>query len=36
MESRRDTVRQTGRIQRADDRDSRRIHRARHNARVRH
>ena len=36
MESRRDTLRQTGRIQRTDNRDSRRIHRAKHNARVRH
>lgn len=36
MESRRDTLRQTGRVQRADNRDSRRIHRAKHNARVRH
>lgn len=36
VESRRDTLRQAGRIQRADDRGSRRIHRARHNARVRH
>lgn len=36
MESRRDTPRQSGRVQRADQRDSRRIHRARHNGRVRH
>ena len=36
MEARRDTLRQTGRIQRADNRDSRRIHRAKHNARDRH
>ena len=36
MESRRDTLRQTGRIQRTDNRDSRSIHRARHNKRVRH
>ena len=36
MESRRDTLRQTGRIQRADNRDSRRIYRAKHNAHVRH
>ena len=36
MESRRDTLRQTGKIQRTDNRDSRRIHRSKHNARVRH
>lgn len=36
MESRRDTLRQAGRVQRADNRDSRRIHRAKHNARARH
>jgi hypothetical protein len=36
MESRRDTLRQTGRIQRTDNRDSRRIYRAKHNKRVRH
>ncbi|HJR14954.1 MAG TPA: hypothetical protein VJ833_13785 [Rhodanobacteraceae bacterium] len=36
MESRRDTLRQTGRVQRADNRDSRRIHRAKHNTRARH
>jgi hypothetical protein len=36
MESRRDTLRQTGKLQRADNRDSRRIFRSRHNARVRH
>jgi hypothetical protein len=36
MESHRDTLRQTGRIQRTDNRDSRRIHRSKHNARVRH
>lgn len=31
MESRRDTLRQTGRVQRADNRESRNIHRAKHN-----
>lgn len=36
MESRRDTLRQTGKVQRTDNRDSRRIYRAKHNARVRH
>lgn len=36
MESRRDTLRQTGKIQRTDNRDSRRIYRSKHNARVRH
>ena len=36
MESHRDTLRQTGKIQRTDNRDSRRIHRSKHNARVRH
>lgn len=36
MESRRDTLRQTGRVQRTDNRDSRRIHRAKHNVRARH
>ena len=36
MESRRDTLRQTGKIQRADNRDSRRIYRAKHNKKVRH
>src|SRR6185312_2406808 len=36
MESRRDTLRQTGKIQRTDNRDSRRIYRAKHNAHTRH
>ena len=36
MEARRDTVRQTGKVQRTDNRDSRRIYRSRHNARTRH
>ncbi len=36
MESRRDTLRQTGRIQRADNRDSRQIYRLKHNNRRRH
>lgn len=36
MESRRDTLRQTGRIQRTDNRDSGRIYRSKHNGRVRH
>ena len=36
MESRRDTLRQTGKIQRADNRDSHRIYRSKHNKRVRH
>jgi hypothetical protein len=36
MESRRDTLRQTGKVQRTDNRDSRRIYRSKHNARVRH
>src|SRR5690348_4603487 len=36
MESRRDTLRQTGKIQRTDNRDSRGIYRAKHNKRVRH
>lgn len=36
MESRRDTLRQTGKIQRTDNRDSRRIYRAKHNGRTRH
>jgi len=36
LESRRDTLRQTGRVQRTDNRDSRRIHRVRHNAHARH
>ena len=36
MESRRDTLRQTGKVQRTDNRDSRRIYRTKHNARVRH
>jgi hypothetical protein len=36
MESHRDTLRQTGRIQRTDNRDSRHIYRSKHNARVRH
>ena len=36
MESRRDTLRQTGRVQRTDNRDSRRNHRAKHNVRARH
>ena len=36
VESRRDTLRQTGKVQRTDNRDSRGIYRARHNARVRH
>lgn len=36
MEARSDTLRQTGRIQRTDNRDSRRIYRDKHNGRVRH
>ena len=36
MESRRDTLRRTGKVQRTDNRDSRRIYRAKHNKRVRH
>lgn len=36
MESRRDTLAQTGRVQRADNRDSRSIHRAKHNKQRRH
>lgn len=36
LESRRDTLRQTGKVQRTDNRDSRRIYRAKHNRRVRH
>lgn len=36
MESHPDTLRNTARVQRADNRDSRRIYRAKHNARKRH
>lgn len=36
LESRRDTLRQTGRVQRADNRTSRRIYRKKHNSRHRH
>ncbi|HET6912010.1 MAG TPA: hypothetical protein VFH71_01565 [Rhodanobacteraceae bacterium] len=36
MEARSDTLRQTGRIQRTDNRDSRRIYRDKHNRRTRH
>ena len=36
MESRRNTLRQTAKVQRTDNRDSRRIYRAKHNRRVRH
>lgn len=36
MESRRDTLRQAGKVQRTGNRDSRRIFRSKHNARVRH
>lgn len=36
MESRRDTLRQTGRVQRADNRDSRAIYRSKHNKQRRH
>jgi hypothetical protein len=36
VESRRDTLQKTGKVQRTDNRDSRRIYRAKHNQRARH